>query len=881
MANLIFPVDFDEKCTIAQDDYILFSDSEDNDKIKKAKYCHLKWETWTAATITVGSTSTWCAWTCACVTNSGTCSAAVFDFTIPQWAKWDTWCTWASICDASFSWNDIVFQKDNGCTVTLCDAKICLQWPQGCTWATWNGICCTILNPDYTLTLQYTNGCCDTTWSIRWPQWETGCQWPTGCTWPTGNWICCTTLNPDYTLTIQYDNGCCDTTGSIRWEQWPQGCTWCTWATWNWICCTTSSKAWKTTTVELQYTDWSCFDFCVQDWQDGCGAWDMLACVYDPNNCAKDAFDYNNLENRYAYWEWCGTASAKTKCVCIPEVKTLCTGQEIVVKTNVANTACATCLQLNNFTAYEIKYNNASLTSTNDSYVWWENTLTHFLFDGTNWQVVATSYDANTTYTMNNSVDGWQYTAGSGTYAISRYSLVMEKDNGTWEKITATNATYSTWTSKSVNTNWFKLGHIRYHSGSSNFANGALITANVFSNKAASVAGSYSFNCGTAPWWTVWTYIYLVGSMWNDWLFYLDTTQWWATQLPSAKDGKLYIRLWLTLKADDSTFSFLEDRPIYYYDNWIKVYWQADNKQDVANMVTTLTWADNDHYPTALAVSCAIPSVVDNLTSTSTTSALSANQWCVLKWYIDDLSAFWKFLSLWDASTWQPISFPLETPYTYSTWDYFMVETIDTWATPTNYKPNGSSYTGTASSTTESGEIKVWDYYVYDGTVWLLASNHGKDVSFANITWNVSDNAALNTALWNKANDNAVVKLSWNQTVAWTKTFSTSPVVPSKTADATNTWTEIATEAQVYKKQDKHTVLTLTLASNWWSSKTQTVSATWVTSSNTVIISPAPTSLDDYSNNKIYCSAQWTNSLTFTCTTEPTSAITVNVIILN
>lgn len=46
------------------------------------------------------------------------------------------------------------------------------------------------------------------------------------------------------------------------------------------------------------------------------------------------------------------------------------------------------------------------------------------------------------------------------------------------------------------------------------------------------------------------------------------------------------------------------------------------------------------------------------------------------------------------------------------------------------------------------------------------------------------------------------VLTSWNQTVAWTKTFSTSPVVPSKTSDATNTGTAIATEAQVYKKQD-------------------------------------------------------------------------------
>lgn len=89
----IFPIDFEEKNTIAQDDYILFSDSEDGDKIKKAQYSNLKGEkgdTGTAATVTVGSTTTGAAGTCACVTNSGTTSAAVLDFTIPKGDKGDT-----------------------------------------------------------------------------------------------------------------------------------------------------------------------------------------------------------------------------------------------------------------------------------------------------------------------------------------------------------------------------------------------------------------------------------------------------------------------------------------------------------------------------------------------------------------------------------------------------------------------------------------------------------------------------------------------------------------------------------------------------------------------------------------------------------------------
>ena len=91
----IFPIDFEEKLTMAQDDYILFSDSEDGNKIKKAQYKNLKWEKWDkwdkwdAATISVWSTTTWQAGTNASVTNSGTTSAAVLEFTIPRWDKWE------------------------------------------------------------------------------------------------------------------------------------------------------------------------------------------------------------------------------------------------------------------------------------------------------------------------------------------------------------------------------------------------------------------------------------------------------------------------------------------------------------------------------------------------------------------------------------------------------------------------------------------------------------------------------------------------------------------------------------------------------------------------------------------------------------------------
>lgn len=234
------------------------------------------------------------------------------------------------------------------------------------------------------------------------------------------------------------------------------------------------------------------------------------------------------------------------------------------------------------------------------------------------------------------------------------------------------------------------------------------------------------------------------------------------------------------------------------------------------------------------------------------------------QWWSAGSSWYGRFLSLRDCVTWQPISFPEATPYTYTTWDYYMIETVSTATPPVNYRPNWSSYTGTASSTAETDEVLVWDVYVYDGSVWLLQSNNEKTVSFANIAGQPTDNTnlasalswkldttalnntaywsswnwdtthaptkdavydkinAMDTTIWTKANDSDVVKLSWNQSIAWTKTFTTSPVVPSKTSDATNTWTAIATEAQVYKKQD--TLATQTAyTSKWTSTKVATI----------------------------------------------------------
>ena len=151
----IFPIDFEEKLTMAQDDYILFSDSEDGNKIKKAQYSNLKWEQgdpwtpgadWAAATITVGTVTTWAPGSSATVTNSGTSSAAVLNFSIPQWATGTPWADGADGADGAAATITVgtttTLSPGSSATVTnvgTSSAAVLNFWiPQGTPW-TWSG----------------------------------------------------------------------------------------------------------------------------------------------------------------------------------------------------------------------------------------------------------------------------------------------------------------------------------------------------------------------------------------------------------------------------------------------------------------------------------------------------------------------------------------------------------------------------------------------------------------------------------------------------------------------------------------------------------------------------------------------------------------------
>lgn len=72
---------------------------------------------------------------------------------------------------------------------------------------------------------------------------------------------------------------------------------------------------------------------------------------------------------------------------------------------------------------------------------------------------------------------------------------------------------------------------------------------------------------------------------------------------------------------------------------------------------------------------------------------------------------------------------------------------------------------------------------------------------------------------------------------------------------------------------------TVTIAPSDWSSNTATVTLNGVRLDSDITVTYAPTSRDDYVSSGIYCSSSGANSLTFTCDTEPTNSVTVNVML--
>lgn len=113
-----------------------------------------------------------------------------------------------------------------------------------------------------------------------------------------------------------------------------------------------------------------------------------------------------------------------------------------------------------------------------------------------------------------------------------------------------------------------------------------------------------------------------------------------------------------------------------------------------------------------------------------------------------------------------------------------------------------------------------------------------------------------------------------------TDRYTTTPSADGTYVPTLTISSGVATRTWAAPSGGGSTALSLTLAAANWSNNTITVTATGVTASNNVIVSPAPASQSAYTTAGVICTAQATDSLTFTCTTTPSSDLTVTVLII-
>jgi len=221
---------------------------------------------------------------------------------------------------------------------------------------------------------------------------------------------------------------------------------------------------------------------------------------------------------------------------------------------------------------------------------------------------------------------------------------------------------------------------------------------------------------------------------------------------------------------------------------------------------------------------------------------------------------------------------------------------------------NGQNGTGSVSDVLQNG-VSVLDGNVAKVTVPTKTSDLTNDSDFVADSSYVHTDNNYTTTEKNKLSGIASgaevnVQSDWNQTTTtaddYIKNKPTIPTVPTNVSAFTNDagyitgYTETdpvfaaspahgITSANISSWNGKASVssITVSLVVANWSNNSQTVTATGVTASNNVIVSPAPASIDNYVAAGIKCTAQGSGTLTFTCTTTPSTAISVNVVILS
>lgn len=266
----------------------------------------------------------------------------------------------------------------------------------------------------------------------------------------TGNGISSAVLNDDYTLTLNFTNGQSYTTGSIRGEQGTQGIQGQTGATGNGIASITkTASVGLVDTYTITFTDGTTMTYDVTNGANGSGSvadvWVDNVSVLDGDTAKIDltgkanvsdlatvatSGDYDDLLDKptipalgktIPYGECSTATSTVAKTVTIAGVTELTQGLTIAVKFSEANSATNPTLQVNSLTPKYIKKYGTTAPGTSSAMSWYGGSVLIMVYDGTYWQIC--NWDnKDTTYSSLTQSDMRTGTATTGRL-ITAYRL--------------------------------------------------------------------------------------------------------------------------------------------------------------------------------------------------------------------------------------------------------------------------------------------------------------------------------------------------------------------------------------------------------------------------------------------------------------------------
>lgn len=361
--------------------------------------------------------------------------------------------------------------------------------------------------------------------------------------------------------------------------------------------------------------------------QAGSGSGDMLAADYDPNGTVQNAGGivayvasevptktsellndgsdgmaayletdetaYRTASIPYGVVDNTSTSTAFTATV--PGITALRDGVCVWLKNGVVTSAAGFTININGLGAKPV-YSNMAAASA-ESTMFNVNYTFMFVYDST--RVAGGCWILNRGYNSNDNTIGYQIRTNSQSLPASdafvRYRLLFTSADGTKYVPATTSTSTNATASRTVNqTKINPFGRILYYSSTTAIAQGSRPGATVLWEQYTLVLG-YSFNrTGAALTLTSWKPVYIKCAPQTDGSAIIDSTTPYVQDLPTTEDGKIYIFLGI---AYDATHVELQlDHPVYYYkDGQIRLW---TNAQALATVATSGSYNDLTNKPT-------------------------------------------------------------------------------------------------------------------------------------------------------------------------------------------------------------------------------------------------------------------------------------------